>query len=100
MPAYGVLVPGVTLRAVINTPPAVKAAARADDARTYRALSSVMAGEGVTRVRAFARVATAYGVQRADVVAAFWRHDRRMNTPPVPRRIPTGKRKAQIESHG
>lgn len=67
----------MSLRSVIAMPKAERDALRAADEAIHDRVESLIA-TGVGRAKSFTRTAGAMGVRREDIIAAYWRHARRL----------------------
>ena len=67
----------MSLRAVIAMPKEDRDALRAADEAIHDRVESLIAS-GVGRAKSFTRTAGAMGVRREDIIAAYWRHLRKL----------------------
>ena len=67
----------MSLRAVIAMPKEERDALRAQDEAIHDRVESLIAS-GVGRAKSFTRTAGAMGVRREDIIAAYWRHARKL----------------------
>ena len=67
----------MSLRSVIAMPKEERDALRAADEAIHDRVESMIAS-GVGRAKSFTRTAGAMGVRREDIIAAYWRHARKL----------------------
>ena len=67
----------MSLRSVIAMPKEERDALRAADEAIHDRVEALIAS-GVGRAKSFTRTAGAIGVRREDIIAAYWRHARKL----------------------